>query len=132
MMINLLSFASFAGSILLSFINLSSIDEKQAFKIQVSHTGNQVHMTCLDGCAWKELSFTAKKNQTMHVNSFGVSETMNSSENPKANFAFQLKKEGNRLTLESHEGTTWTQLSFTLNSSPKFVILDNYGMNREK
>ncbi len=98
----------------LSFTS-SITDELKKFSILVENTKTGVKLTCTEGAAWKELSFSLKQDETQYVDQFGMT-TLNQDGTTKdsrlANFLFTIKKTKDGFSYKGLKGTPWTELSY--------------------
>lgn len=99
-------------------------NNSNAFTITIEKDNDEVKLECLEGCAWKELTFKDTKNNSNIIDFYGVSSEKGDTD---SGFAFIVESKNNGVNLKSLKGTAWTNLSFTLPSDRKQMI-DRNGM----
>lgn len=122
----ILMFVLIASSLILMAKEKKSTD----FKIIMEKTDDGIKMTCENGCAWKELTFSINEFEWQTVDEYGMTEVNKSSsdkEPKQAEFLFTLKKTKEGIILKGIEGTVWTDLSFSLLKYQRQAI-DKLGM----
>jgi len=100
------------------------------FKIVVEKTENGIKMTCKNGCAWKELTYSINNYKPQAVDEYGMTELNKNSSDKDSNlsdFLFTLTKTEKGIELKGIEGTAWTNLSFSVSKNQQQVI-DQMGM----
>jgi len=100
------------------------------FKIVIEKTDTGISMTCKNGCAWKELTFSLKDDKPQAIDEYGMTELNENSPDKDANLAdllFTIIKTKEGIILKGIEGTAWTDLSFSL-SKNKQQAIDQMGM----
>lgn len=104
--------------------------ELKSFKITIENTRNGLKLFSSQGSAWKELSFSAPKNQLRVIDEFGMTQLDNVSSNKDvkiADYLFTITKTVDGIKLTGVEGTAWKELSFSLTINQKITI-DELGM----
>ncbi|WP_104735446.1 M56 family metallopeptidase [Hanstruepera ponticola] len=102
----------------------NSVANSNTFTITIEKDNNELKLSCLEGCAWKELTFKDTQNNSNIIDFYGVSSEKS---DDNSDFAFIVESKNNGVNLKSLKGTAWTDLSFTLSSDGKQVI-DKNGM----
>jgi len=100
------------------------------FKIVIEKTDTGIKLTCKNGCAWTELTFSLKDYKPQTIDEYGMTELNNNSTDKDADLAdllFTLTKTKEGIILKGIEGTAWTDLSFSL-SNNKQLTIDQMGM----
>jgi hypothetical protein len=89
--------------------------EYEEFKMVVDIQGDTVKLTCLKGCAWKELSFVqpyALKGQA--INEYGLTMVDHLNQLKKgdnyADFLLTIKRNSNELVISGLKGMYWKSL----------------------
>lgn len=126
----ILMFVLIASSLILMAKEKKSTD----FKIIMEKTDDGIKMTCENGCAWKELTFSINEFEWQTVDEYGMTEVNKSSsdkEPKQAEFLFSLKKTKEEIILKGIEGTLWTDLSFSIPKDRRQAI-DKLGMTELK
>jgi len=102
------------------------------FKVVIEKTDNGIKMTCENGCAWKELTYSINDNKPQAVDEYGMTELNKNSTDKDSNltdFLFTLTKTEKGIELKGIEGTAWTELSFSL-SKNKQQAINQMGMTK--
>ena len=109
-------------SISLLFLILTALlpqtDGKSDFEIEIVYvtSSKEVQMKCENGCAWTDLSFTLNSRKTVHVNAFGMTESMtegNRQDEKLADFNFTVIRKSRGLAFTGNKGTKWIDLDFS-------------------
>ncbi|MFM9950537.1 MAG: hypothetical protein ACKV1O_21550 [Saprospiraceae bacterium] len=101
------------------------------FLILVETTENGLKLTCQEGCAWGELSFSLKAYQTQAVDQYGMTSLKRDQPEKNdslSNFLFTVKKTKEGLKFEGKEGTAWNELSFKCPGNNCYQHIDQEGM----
>ena len=101
-----------------SFSQQKSSTNLSEFIITISQNENSILLESSDGCAWKELKFDTQKEQG--IDNFGISNSDASDNDLK--FYFTLVRTKTGLKLKGIKGTTWKELSFTVEKNKKYEI----------
>lgn len=119
------------GFFSLSFVKTSNDVSK--FEILVETTKDGLKLTCKQGAAWKEVSFSLYLDQVQAINQFGMTEVNEKSEqvDKLASFLFTVKKTKNSIVLNGISGTSWKNLSFSCDDKCSQLI-DQDGMVEKK
>ena len=106
------------------------------FSILVETVGDEVKLSCSDGCAWKQLSFGFPINgDPQAVDQYGMTTIPRNAlkEDPLiSNFLFTIKRTKEGVTLEGKEGTIWPSLTFDCLDSKCKRPIDGWGMADQK
>ena len=106
------------------------------FSILLEATGDEMKLTCSDGCAWKQLSFgTSVKGEPQAVDQFGMTTIPRNTlkEDPLiSNFLFTIKRTKEGVTLEGKEGTIWPSLTFDYVGGKCVRLIDGWGVTETK
>ena len=100
------------------------------FKFVIEKTDSGIKMTCQNGCAWKELTFSLNDNKPQAIDEYGMTEVNKNSSDKDVNladFLFTVTKTEDGIILKGIEGTAWTDLSFSLSKNQQQAI-DQMGM----
>ena len=102
--------------------------EYKHFKIFVQVIGDSVKLSCMDGCAWKELSFYSKYNlQAQAINQYGLTRTNNlnllNKDEMLADFMISIQRNSTELVIKGIEGMQWESLIIpcTENGCQRFI-----------
>jgi len=102
------------------------------FSILVETSGDEIKLTCNDGCAWKQLSFSSSiKNDPQAVDQYGMTtlpRNLIKKESLHSDFLFTIKRTQEGVSLEGKEGTMWPSLTFDCAGGKCFRTIDEYGM----
>jgi hypothetical protein len=102
------------------------------FSILVETSPDEIKLTCSEGCAWKQLSFsTTAKNDPQAVDQFGMTtipRQLLKEDALLANFLFTIKRTPEGVTLEGKEGTIWPSLTFDCPGGKCYRAIDGWGM----
>ena len=104
--------------------------DSKKFKIVLEKKENKIDMSCSEGCAWKELSFTLSNYEKQAIDEYGMTKAESASNNKDsklADFLFTLNIVEQGLELNGIEGTNWTKLNFTIVENQK-ILINEYGM----
>jgi len=103
------------------------------FSILVETTPGEIKLTCSEGCAWKQLSFsTSISGDPQAVDQFGMTTIPRNAlkEDPLlSNFLFTIKRTKEGVTLEGKEGTIWPSLTFDCPNGQCKRPIDGWGMS---
>jgi hypothetical protein len=106
------------------------------FSILVETVGDEIKLSCSEGCAWKQLSFSSSvKKDAQAVDQFGMTTIPRNAlkEDPLiANFLFTIKRTKEGVTLEGKEGTIWPSLTFDCPGGKCKHPIDGWGMADQK
>lgn len=100
------------------------------FKIILEKTENGIALKSLMGCAWNSLSFSIGYDEIQAIDEYGLTKLTDASpakDSTVAHFLFTITKTNDGIILNGIEGTTWTELSFTLLQNEKQAI-DQFDM----
>jgi hypothetical protein len=107
-------------------------DDLKYFKVVVEKTDNGIKMQSVEGSAWVDLSFSINNDQPQAIDEYGMTELNKISSDKDSNladFLFTITKTENEIVLKGIEGTTWTDLRFSLLKNGKQAI-DQFGMTK--
>ncbi len=106
------------------------------FSILLEATGDEMKLTCSEGCAWKQLSFsTSGRKDGQAVDQFGMTTIPRNAlkEDPLvSNFLFTIKRTKEGVTLEGKEGTIWPSLTFDYTGGKCIRPIDGWGVTESK
>lgn len=98
------------------------------FQIVVGMTEDGIALQCTEGCAWRDLSFSARPYAAevpVDYNGMtGSAENMRTSES----FLFTVQKTDDGVRLRGIHGSAWTELSFKCAPGTCRVSIDEMGM----
>ncbi len=100
------------------------------FKIIIEKTFSGIKMKSYEGSAWIDLSFNLNNVRVQAIDEYGMTDLKNVSKNKDENLAdylFTITTTENGIKLRGIEGTTWTELEFSLPDNGKQAI-DKFGM----
>lgn len=100
------------------------------FTIAVERTDSGLKLSCTNGCAWKDLEFTAVAHRPYVIDQNGMTTLKNHSYKGTSDlphFLFTVTKETDQVTLKGIKGTAWNSLQFSLPNN-KVQAIDPYGM----
>jgi hypothetical protein len=106
-------------------------EDLKDFEISMERTGNKIIMSCSEGCAWKNLSFSNYKESQL-INQYGMTKlTEKASDNDpeSAEFLIQISKTADGLELKGLRGTAWIDLDFSLKENQKQMV-NQFGMTK--
>jgi len=114
---------------------LETTDQKSdltKFLIVIEKTENELKLTCQNGCAWKNLSFSSsasKEPQAIDQNGMTtLSRTHPLNDSELSNFLFTIKAVDDGVRLKGIEGTAWIDLAFNRPEHKWFQAIDQNGM----
>lgn len=106
------------------------------FSILVETAGDEIKLSCSEGCAWKQLSFsTSVKGEPQAVDQFGMTTIPRNvlKEDPLiSNFLFTIKRTKEGVTLVGKEGTIWPSLTFDCAGGKCLRAIDGWGMTESR
>jgi len=102
--------------------------ELNKFQISIELQQNRLLLQGLEGCAFKELTFSITDHNPVTINQFGmaVSGTGNSADD--SGFLFEIEKINDQIKLTGKTGTAWKKLSYKP-ANKKHIITDT-GVSR--
>ncbi|MBL7872709.1 MAG: hypothetical protein JNM78_13920 [Cyclobacteriaceae bacterium] len=125
--------------ILTAFSNFNSvkIDEHKpsGFLILIKNTDTGLELVCEEGCAWKELFFSLKRDKFQMVDQHGITlkgRNQPSKDENMSTFLFRIRKTKTGINLEAKEGTSWTMLTFSCADNPCSQYIDQNGMTTKE
>ncbi len=96
------------------------------FQLVTSIDNNRVTMTCTEGCAFEELTFTAAQDFPRIVTFYGLAgKEPNDQETA---FAFVLRRTATGVRLKSVRGTTWSELEYGCGYNDCSFVVDQFGI----
>ena len=108
-----------------------SIINKEAFNIIVQNEGDQLVLTCNEGCAWEKLNFILLEgNGPQYVDNLGMASAAGKENTSKeaADFLISFERSGDKINCTSKKGTAWGKLSFSCSKSRCFAKVDSGGV----
>ena len=106
------------------------------FSILVENSGDEIKLTCSEGCVWKQLVFISSiMSVPQAIDQFGKTtfpRNYNSKESLQSNFLFTIHKTQEGVSLEGKEGTIWTSLTFDCAGDKCFRSIDGWGISEPK
>lgn len=126
---------SFTSSLFLVYMVLAlatkvSAQQKQQadeneFTIVIEKTNDGLKLVSPSGSAWKELSFALNNYQPQAIDEWGMTQIgkVSAEKRPDlANYLFTIMKTDKGISLKGLDGTSWTELSFSLTGEGKQMI----------
>jgi hypothetical protein len=102
------------------------------FSILIETSGDEIRLTCNDGCAWKQLSFISLiKNEPQAVDQYGIAlltKDLITKDSLHSNFLFTIKRTQDGVSLEGKAGTLWPSLTLDCAGGKCFRTIDEYGV----
>ena len=85
------------------------------FKISVAVVGDSIKLRCMEGCAWRELSFVKPFDLSgQSINQFGMTKVGHLNhlrqDNKLADFMITVKRTGDQLIVKGNSGVHWQNL----------------------
>lgn len=99
--------------------------DENKFTIVIEKIHNGLKLVSTFGSAWKELTFGLNNYQTQAIDEWGMTETGKvgaEKDAELAHYLFIIMKTEKGIALKGLEGTSWTELSFSLNEKEKQQI----------
>ena len=120
---------AFASCCILIGFSTSAFSQAK-FLILVQTGKDNVTLTCTEGCAFKQISFSLKEGQKQEIDAYGMKSSGNavSHMNGLPYFSFTMQRNGNGLAFEGLTGTAWTKLTFGCQPQGCNQYVDQYGM----
>ncbi len=101
------------------------------FFIIVETSGDEIKLTCNDGCAWNQLSFSSSiESDPQGVDQYGMTtlpRNLIKKDLFLSNFLFTIKRTNEGVSLEGKEGTAWTTLNYGCPGGKCFKPIDGWG-----
>ena len=102
------------------------------FTIRLETSADEIKLTCSEGCAWKELSFsTSQKSDPQAIDPNGMTSWPRNQTHKDASlpdFLFTIKRTKEGVSLEGKEGVMWPSLTFDCAGGQCIRSFDQYGM----
>lgn len=118
--ISLISFSLITGST----INDKAQSFNFEFEFQVTEK-EMIELTCVQGCAWKELSFECPDNQCdVNVDNLGMN---TNNERDNRDFIINIQYKNSVLNLKCEAGCAWKSLTLRGIEPGSTKAIDNYG-----
>ena len=97
-------------------IPVNKVDEPPVaeFSIVIETLPEELKLTCENGCAFKELTFTLKEGGTQRIDQNGM--WVDRDTDPE--FAFEITRTADGLAFKGIKGTTWTNLTSSCAPQP--------------
>jgi len=105
--------------------------KESKFLIVVETTNDSVKLTCKEGCAWKELSFSLELNYLQGIDQNGMASWISGKARENGNlsrFLFTITKTKDGLSFKGLEGTVWKDLSFSCSKNKCHQPINQNGM----
>ena len=114
-----------------AFSQPTSATQSTKFLILVETTDEGLKLTGQQGCAWKELTFSIKQDNSQAIDQYGM--TSLNGGNPKenknlSNFLFIIEKTKEGINLKGKRGTAWLNLTFSCPKGRCYQYIDFNGM----
>lgn len=107
-----------------------------SFSILVETLGDEIKLTCNDGCAWKQLSFSSSiKSEPQAVDQNGMTTLPGNLMNQEpigSKFLFTIRRTEQGVSLEGKKGTIWSSLTLDCAGGKCFRPINGWGMADEK
>ena len=100
------------------------------FLILVETDGNNIKLTGLDGCAFKELTFSYRPNQA--ISQYGMVSKKQTKNGDGEDFLFTVEKTSTGLNLIGIRGTAWKNLSFECTKGMCNQYINQNGLTNKK
>jgi len=130
-----LAFILIHGSATFAFSQTQIEAPVSGFLILVETTDNGLKLTCEEGCAWGELSFSLNGYRRQAIDQYGMTSLKRdqpAKSDRLSNFLFTVKKTKEGLKFEGKEGTAWSELSFNCPDNICYQHIDQEGMARRE
>jgi hypothetical protein len=107
--------------------------EVARFSILIETSGDEIKLTCSDGCAWRQLSFSSSiKSDPQAVDQYGMTtltRDMIKQDSLNGDFLFTIKRTQEGVTLEGKAGTMWPSLTFDCAGGKCSRPIDGWGVS---
>jgi hypothetical protein len=128
--ITLLSIVLLCSSVLV-LSQTKTTPEVNKFLILIETTDNGFKLTGIEGCAFKEISFSYTSHKNQAVSQYGMVKSLKnnqSKENDAIDFLFKIDKTSDGVTLEGITGTAWKNLSFSCQNGSCHQYINQNGI----
>ncbi len=102
------------------------------FSILVETSGDEIQLTCYDGCAWKQLSFSSSiTNDPQAVDQYGMTTlpgNLVKRDSLLSDFLFTIQRTQEGVSLEGKIGTAWPTLTFNCEGGKCLRQIDGWGV----
>lgn len=118
-----------------AFSQNKSSEKPTGFLFSVQKTPDGILLKGLEGCAWKELSFTLVSGGTQTIDQYGMVTSDSGQKNQNgslANFKIIIKKTKKGIELEGKEGTSFLNLKYSGGPDDRVQLINNNGMVEPK
>lgn len=105
--------------------------EESKFLILIQTKYGKMILKCVEGCAWKELTFTNQAERFRTVHEYGLIDNNDDafdSDDDVPNFLFDIQKASNGINLVGKKGTAWKTLNFSCLNEKCYQYIDQNGM----
>lgn len=97
------------------------------FKISLQASDSGMNLTCLNGCAWKSLSYECPENQcNVNIDNYGMNGT---GETKERDFVINIQNNGNTFNLVCDTGCAWKTLDLRGVIPNSTTYIDTYGLS---
>ena len=102
------------------------------FSILIETSGDEIILTCDEGCEWKQLSFTSSiKSDPQAIDQNGLTTSplnLSKKESLPSSFLFTIRRTQDGVSLEGKEGTIWPSLTLDCTGGKCFRKIDGWGV----
>ncbi|MEZ4987368.1 MAG: hypothetical protein R2795_20375 [Saprospiraceae bacterium] len=97
------------------------------FQIEVVVKDEMVSLTCEQGCAWQEMTFTLGLYRQQGVDAYGMTKGKEETATSDSPFHFALRRENGQLVFDNLKGAAWVSLQAGCNKHCR-LHLDSEGI----
>lgn len=106
------------------------------FSILIETSGDEIKLTCNDGCVWKQLHFTNSiESDPQAIDRNGLTTfpgILSKKDSLPSGFLFTIRTTQDGVSLEGKEGTIWPSLTFNCDGGKCYRKIDGWGPSNLK
>lgn len=126
-----LSILFLMGISFMAFSQNNNVEKSSKFLFSIQKTQTGLTLKGIEGCAWKNLSFSIVEGGTQVIDQYGMASLKRGpvEETDKlSNFQIIIKKTKKGIELKGVEGTSFINLNYSGGNNDRVQLIDNNGM----